>query len=244
MLGLGRTSWLTTISKSPNAHHHVLPTGRRGITMARGRTTKKGSTGRDSGGFIALPWSVMDTPSYKALSHPARSLLLEIARQFVIDNNGRLLCSRRYLLSRGWNSNDTINRAKTELIEKGFIFETVKGRRPKRASWYAVTWYTLDKIPGYDAGAEKGFERSAYAKNSTQKNASAIPLGGVKPAMIAPPDGTATTCAAPPHGTVKLRLLQSSAPPDGHHLDMPSMVQQNRPRRTDDDAWAINGAAQ
>lgn len=52
--------------------------------MANGRNSgKRGDSGRDSGGFIALPWSVMDSAAYTALSHPARSLLLEIARQFV-----------------------------------------------------------------------------------------------------------------------------------------------------------------
>jgi hypothetical protein len=36
-----------------------------------------------------LPWAVLDCPAYARLSHPARDLLMEIARQFVKDNNGR-----------------------------------------------------------------------------------------------------------------------------------------------------------
>lgn len=123
---------------------------------------KRVGAGRDSGGFIALPWSVVDCPAYANLSHPARSLLMEIARQFVGDNNGRLLASASYLGKRGWNSSDVISRAKRELIQAGFIYETVKGHRPNKASWYAVTWHTLDKLAGYDAGAIQGFQRSAY----------------------------------------------------------------------------------
>ena len=71
--------------------------------MANGRnkSRKKGS-GRDPGGFVALPWSVLDCPAFLGLSHPARSLLLELARQFVFDNNGRLLASAAYLATRGW----------------------------------------------------------------------------------------------------------------------------------------------
>ena len=85
--------------------------------MANGRNRgQKGDSGRDAGGFVALPWSVLDCPAYAALSHPARALLFELARQFVRDNNGRLLCSMTYLGPRGWKSNDVITRAVRELV--------------------------------------------------------------------------------------------------------------------------------
>ncbi len=138
--------------------------------MANGRNRgQKGDSGRDSGGFVALPWSVLDCPAYSRLSHPARALLLEFARQFVRDNNGRLLASGAYLEKRGWKSADVITRAKRELLNAGFIFETVKGHRPNKASWYAVTWRALDKLPGYDTGAALCFERSAYQKAAPSK---------------------------------------------------------------------------
>jgi hypothetical protein len=44
-----------------------------------------------------------------------------------------LLLSRNFLEPRGWKSADVIHRAKQELLEAEFIFETVKGRRPNRA---------------------------------------------------------------------------------------------------------------
>mgnify|MGYP003578260505 CR=1 FL=1 len=121
-------------------------------------------TNRDGGGFIALPWVVMDSPAFMRLSMHARALLLEVARQFSGANNGRLLLSRVYMASRGWNSADMLTKAKRELLEGGFIFETVKGHRPNKASWYAVTWLALDKLPGYDEGAALLFERGAYRK--------------------------------------------------------------------------------
>ncbi len=131
--------------------------------MANGRNKgAKGDAGRDAGGFIALPWSVVDSPAYQALGYPARALLTDIARQFVRDNNGKLLCSMAYLSLRGWKSWDVLARAKAELLAAGFIYETVKGQRPNKASWYAVTWRVLDKHPGYDAGAAEGFVRGAY----------------------------------------------------------------------------------
>jgi len=135
--------------------------------MANGRNKlRRVDTSRDAGGFVALPWSVLDCPSYAGLSHPARALLLEIARQLVRDNNGRLLASAGHLEARGWRSRDVITRAKRELMEAGFIFETVKGQRPNRASWYAVTWMTLDRHPDFDAGALEGFQRGAYRRTA------------------------------------------------------------------------------
>lgn len=134
------------------------------MANARNPKRKGHDTSRDQGGFIALPWSVLDCPAYACLSHPAKALLLELARQIVRDNNGRLLASRVYLAKRGWNSPDVIFRAKRDLLEARFIHETVKGHRPNKASWYAVTWRALDKISGYDAGAAEMFERGAYQK--------------------------------------------------------------------------------
>ncbi len=131
--------------------------------MANGRNKgAKGDAGRDAGGFIALPWSVVDSPAYQALGYPARALLTDIARQFVRDNNGKLLCSMAHMGLRGWKSWDVLARAKKELLATGFIYETVKGHRPNKASWYAVTWRVLDKHSGYDAGAAEGFVRGAY----------------------------------------------------------------------------------
>jgi hypothetical protein len=131
--------------------------------MANGRNrATKVDLGRDSGGFVALPWTVLDCPAYAALSYPARALLIEVARQFVRDNNGRMLLSIAYLSKRGWKSSDVITRAKRELLAAGFIFETVMGHRPNKASWYAVTWRALDKLQGYDEGATASFVRGAY----------------------------------------------------------------------------------
>jgi len=198
--------------------------------MANGRNGyKRGSrvdAGRDSGGFIALPWSVMDSPAYQTLSHPARSLLLEIARQYVRDNsgsgnNGRLLASRAYLAPRGWTSDDVRQRAKAELLAAGFIHETFKGHRPNRASWYAMTWRALDPHPGYDPGAAETFERGTYKKGLT-KNASLIPSDGTESPAIVPSDGTEKARPVPSDGTIRASFGNSSVPSDGHHLEKPS----------------------
>lgn len=174
--------------------------------------------GRDSGGFVALPWSVLDCSAYRALSHPARSLLIEFARQYVRDNNGRLLASTKFLKNRGWNSADVIHRAKHELLEAGLIYETVKGHRPNKASWYAITWQGLDKDSRYDAGAWEGWRhaRSGY------KNTPLIPSKGTKGHSIEPANGIAIAATSPLDGTIKPNNCYLPIPLGGNHLEIPS----------------------
>ena len=187
--------------------------------MANGRNRgQKGDSGRDAGGFVALPWSVLDCPAYARLSHPARALLFELARQFVRDNNGRLLASAAYLAKRGWKSADVITRAKRDLIEAGFIHETVRGHRPNKASWYAVTWQRLDKLPGYDPGAAETFVRGAY-----QKNATLNPSHGVGKPSIAPSHGVGGGSTTPSHGAIRGVFTAPPTPSHGNHLEMPSV---------------------
>jgi hypothetical protein len=186
-----------------------------GVTASR----SKRDTGRDSGGFVAMPWSVLDCAAYARLSHPARGLLMEFARQFVRDNNGRLLASGAYLATRGWKSADVIFRAKRELLDAGFIFETVKGQRPNKASWYAVTWRSLDKCKGYDFSTEKAFERGAYLKNEALKIDPLTPRDGIKRSQIAPSDGVEQPATTPSHGAIRTSLPLSSTPSDGGHLE-------------------------
>ena len=203
--------------------------------MSKGtRTSNKRDSGRDAGGFVALPWSVLDSVAYAGLSHPARSLLLEFARQYVRDNNGRLLASVAYLSKRGWFSAGAIQKAKLELIETGFIHEMVMGHRPNKASWYAVTWQTLDRIPGYDVGTAETFQRSAYRTAPAKPKRPAlkckphkkvlIPPHGIEASPVVPPHGIGNSLPIPPHGTIKANFAPLSIPPHGNHLEKPSIA--------------------
>ena len=201
--------------------------------MANGRNKGrgKGDSGRDPGGFVALPWSVLDSVAYGRLGHPAKALLMEFARQFVRDNNGRLLASYAYLSKRGWKSADVITRAKRELLEGGLIYETVKGQRPNKASWYAITWQALDHLPGYDIGAHVSFERGAYRRGSAvadvtklrgYENEGLRPSHGLGRSAIAPSAGVGNVVTAPSNGAMRTLSEPRSTPPHGNHLDMPS----------------------
>ncbi len=188
--------------------------------MANGRNAGKRATGREPGGFVLMPWSVLDSAAYARLNHPAKALLMEIARQYVRDNNGRLLASRAYLAKRGWKSHDVIERARDELLNSGFIFETVKGHRPNKASWYAITWWPLDRHPGYDAGAAAGFVRSSY--KASQNGYILSPSGGLGKAAIGPSGGLRTVPPSPSGGPIGAVSGTSPSPSGGHHLEKPS----------------------
>jgi hypothetical protein len=118
---------------------------------------------------------------------------------------------------------DVITRAKRELIEAGFIFQTVMGHRPNKASWYAVTWRVLDKVPGYDEGTAQLFERGAYQKIALMKK-SLTPSRGVERASIAPSHGVESVATTPSHGAIRGLFTPVSTPSHGDHLEKPSPV--------------------
>lgn len=198
--------------------------------MANGRNcNRKKATGRVEGGFVALPWDVLDSTAYARLSHPARSLLMELARQFVRDNNGRLLTSMAYLSKRGWSSNAVITRASRELEAAGFTHQMVKGHRPNCASWWAVTWQSLDRLTGYDPGTEATFRKGAYRQDeAVLKNAVLKPSGGVERVSIAPSGGVGSTPPAPSGGAVRPVLVVPPTPSGGDHLE--NHLRADRPR--------------
>lgn len=204
--------------------------------MAYGKKRRRGDSSREEGGFVAIPWSVLDSAAYARLSHPARALLVELARQILPDNNGRLLASTRYLRERGWRSHDVISRALRELVDSRLIHQTVQGHRPNKASWFAVTWRTLDAHPGYDAGAAETFRRGAYRdgealpvkptreelyrKWDKPKNATLSPSGGIEDAPIAPSGGIEALPVVPSGGAIDPPFDPSPIPSGGNHLEI------------------------
>lgn len=115
-----------------------------------------------SGAVLLIPHCVLNSASYLDLSGRAIKLLLDIAQQYNLKNNGALLASWRYMSTkRGWKSADQLNKAKVELMNHSLIVETVKGHRPNKASWFALTWLALDQIAGLEISAQ-AFPRGAY----------------------------------------------------------------------------------
>jgi hypothetical protein len=152
---------------------------------------------RDGTGFLAIPFVVLDSLAYRDLSHTARSLLFDIARQMNGNNNGKLVACAKYLKPYGWNSNDTVTRARNELLESRLLIETRKGARPNKAAWYAVSWTALKVSSGLDIDPAR-FQRGAYREMEPCKLGKVVvPAAGVATSSIAPRDGASVSTAIP-----------------------------------------------
>jgi hypothetical protein len=175
---------------------------------------------RDGQQFVALPLVVLQSPGYRAASHVARSLLLDIAAQHTGRNNGALVACAKYLQPLGWRSNDTIVRARRELLELGLLLETRKGARPNRAAWYALTWQALDVTDGLDINP-KLYRTGAY-REAPEQSASLVPSGGAGGTRIAPSGGARPSSPAPCGSAIRPLLTPSPAPSGGACLEAPS----------------------
>jgi hypothetical protein len=128
-----------------------------------------------AGGFLALPHALLNSPKFRALSSSAVKLLIDIASQFNGKNNGDLSAAWKVMKPKGWRGEGTLNRAKKELVEAGFIVQTRQGRLPNLCSLYAITWQPLNPNPKLDIGPN-GFPVGAWAtlpREAPKKNANA-----------------------------------------------------------------------
>lgn len=129
--------------------------------MAR-KSFKDAKAKRDGGAFILFPLSVLNSRAYIEASPYARMLLMDLFAQYHGDNNGDLCAAWKLMQPRGWRSEDTLNKAKRDLLDLGLIAETRKGARPNKASLYAVTWLALDYCGGKLDITASSFPRGAY----------------------------------------------------------------------------------
>jgi hypothetical protein len=113
-------------------------------------------------GFVALPYSVLNSPLFIALSPYAVKLLIDVAAQYRGDNNGDLCTAWKLMKPRGWRSEATLHKAKRELLAAGFLYESRKGRRPNVCSLFALTWPLFDDNDKFDYGAKAGFTRNEF----------------------------------------------------------------------------------
>lgn len=120
------------------------------------------------GGFLALPHAVSHSIAYRNLSAIAVKLLIDIGSQYKGNNNGDLTAAWKIMQPRGWKSQDTLNRAKKELLDAGFIAETRKGKLPNTCSLYGLTWLDLNPSEKHDY-KPYAFPKGAWTKPPTLK---------------------------------------------------------------------------
>lgn len=104
------------------------------------------------GQFVALPYSMMDSPNYVGLSPSAKVLLQDVARQYSGKNNGSLSPCWELMKKRGWKSPTTLNSAKKELRATRLITVTRQGTKGQhgKAELWAINWMKMDWKPDLD----------------------------------------------------------------------------------------------
>lgn len=103
---------------------------------------------REGGGFVALPFALVRSSEFAALTSHGVKLLIDLLAQYNLRNNGDLSMSfEKTMRPRGWKSKDTLNKARQELVEAGLILLTRQGGL-HRCSLYAVTFYAIDGCDG------------------------------------------------------------------------------------------------
>lgn len=101
--------------------------------------------------FCGIPRRLLELPAYQQLSGTAVKLLVDLAGQYKGSNNGDLTVAFSELSKRGWQSKQTVTRAKRELEEAGLIICTRQGRFASpgaRCALYALAWCPIDECSG------------------------------------------------------------------------------------------------
>jgi len=114
-----------------------------------------------SGGYAAIPWTVLDSVSFKGASDKAKALLFALMRQHNGNNNGHLHLAKQWLYKQGWTCHENNSKARKELIERGLIEQTKRGGLNIGADLFALTWYDITNYVGLDITA-KGYSRGKY----------------------------------------------------------------------------------
>jgi hypothetical protein len=82
---------------------------------------KTGRSKKDKSRFVALPFSVIDSPGYRATTPTARAALIEALRLYNGKNNGSLALPARLIAEKLNVSKDTASRAIRELVNCGLL---------------------------------------------------------------------------------------------------------------------------
>ena len=151
-----------------------------------------------TGTYGAIPHTVLDSPAFMGAGHTAKALLFELMRQHTGINNGHYQLSFSWLKKRGWNSRDVIQRARSELIDRGLIIQTRYGGLNSGPSLYAVTWLQISNFVGLDI-QQSNYHPGAWSMMNDlsmgRKIKSRVPLNGTGNTASRyspiPPPGTA-----------------------------------------------------
>lgn len=156
--------------------------------MARSRRYREQREKRESGAFLALPSRLLESQAFKTLSPYGVKLLLDIASGYRGNNNGDLSAPWKTMRNRGWRSEETLQKAKKELIAHGLIAETRKGRRPNVCTLFGLTWFRIDPSNKYDI-SEGAFPFGAWKAMAPPLEPARRARAALRSAVDTPPEG-------------------------------------------------------
>lgn len=113
--------------------------------------------------YITIPNQCLASENFTSLSTKACKLFLDMAAQCKGYNNGDLCMTWSIMKKRGWKSQDTLARAKKELLDKGWLILTRQGGR-NRCSLFAFSFIKIG-----DFGSKLDIEPTSIPPNDWQK---------------------------------------------------------------------------
>jgi hypothetical protein len=99
--------------------------------------------GRSLGRFVALPYNLLESYAWQALSPEAALMYIEIKRRYNGQNNGNISLSCREAATVGRCSKGTAGKKLSELVDHGFIKSASKGHFRNR---HASTWILTSEV--------------------------------------------------------------------------------------------------
>lgn len=192
-----------------------------------------------SGGFSAMPWSVLDGEAFQGATQRAKAMLFDVIRQLDGRNNGHLNLAVSTLRKRGWKSADAIQAAKVELLARGLVIRTKTGGLNIGPDLYAVTWLNISNFVGLEIGPHQyhpGAWRFVEDLPATKRRHSRVPEKreghSASRNSTIPPHGTVEASTVPPHGTKTAPFDAPAIPPHGNNVIHQSPPVECSPVRT------------
>lgn len=99
-------------------------------------------------GFLHLHKPLLETEDFISLKGNSIKLLIDVAQQYNGYNNGDLCAALSVMRKRGWNSNQQLQKALKELLEKNLLTQTRQGGLNIGPNLYAITWQPIDSCNG------------------------------------------------------------------------------------------------
>jgi len=167
------------------------------------------------GRYTPTPHDVLESIAFIGCSVRAKAMIFELLRQHNGYNNGHFQLALKYLQKRGWKSADQIQKAKTELINRGLIIKTKLGGLSIGPDWYALTWLDITDFSGLDI-RPKEYHRGGWQLMNKLPPPKRVPHSAIRNNTI-PQEGMDLLPSVPPAGSLKGVLNQSATPQGGNN---------------------------